>query len=297
MRFQSAVHFRAIPGIGRARPVPSREASVRRRATFELDSIDIDEAARDGHKDLCLGAAFPDTIQDHEIKAESCSGLGGCACWGKNLSRWSDLVEDPVCLTCAERWGETPETSAQPAELGDFSAEVAKRCEETSDGDDAGRQHQSGSRSGQPGGSTSESDYRNEHAAYRSGIGQPLDSVVRAHSSVCSVSVVNGGTLKSNRGSLHRHLEGSDGDKPAGRVLSDNWHRRRSRIGMNRSCYLFGVSSASWIRRRRSVGCGSKFLGTRASNAHAQSYRRRTHLQPSVHAPSAHTHTFTLRRN
>ena len=156
----------------------------------------------------------------------------------------------------------------------------------------AGSQRSAGSRSGQitepiaeQPGSKSDSVDRNEWAASRLDEGghcfdYPLDSFDCA--SDCSVSV-NLSALESNRGSLHRHLEGSDGSKPTGRVLSRKRNRRRSRVRINQCRNSEGVSPTMWSRRRRSVGCGpshavhERFAGTRR-RAHARSHTEQVHM-------------------
>ena len=183
----------------------------------------------------------------------------------------------------AGRWGEAPRSPARDL----FSVAAGTRCREAPVGGDAGSQRRDGGRGDAPEGEANRSDFQSECAGTELSFDQPLDSFV-ACASVRTGSTVNLSALESNRGSLHRHLEAGDGDKPAGRAFLGHRNRRRSRKGINRSCNSEGISSVMWIRRRRSADCSSKFLRPRASDAHVQPYRRCTHLRADAYMRQTH---------
>ena len=101
--------------------------------------------------------------------------------------------------------------------------------------------------------------------------GFPLDSFARAlHSDCGTVVSVNQGVLESNRGAVHRHLEGSDAVEPTGCTLFSAGLMIGNRLRFNSVCTSRGADSAMRIRRRRSVGRGTQ---SQRSNARTGKYR------------------------
>ena len=136
-----------------------------------------------------------------------------------------------------------------------------------------------------------DSDDREEHGEARlnerPSIGFPSGGFARsldASDASCNAR----SALESDRRLLHRHLEGSDGSKPSGRVLSGKQNRRRSRVRINQSRNSESVSpTVTWSRRRRSVGCGL----THAVHERFADTHRRAHTRS--HAEQVHAHART----
>ena len=167
-----------------------------------------------------------------------------------------------MCLHCAERWAVRPASAP---------ASVSRTPTTLDDGQSA---EKSGGRPVSP-------LYSFAHAR-RSDVGS-------------SVSV-NAGVLESNRGAVHRHLEGSGAVEPTGRTLLSVGRMSMSRCRLNSSCTSLGSANpAMRSRRRRSVGRGTQ---SQRDNAHADmgiaqhrhartgTYRR----MRSMHNAGARTH-------
>ena len=139
---------------------------------------------------------------------------------------------------------------------------------------------------------------RNDHSHQAEKVderpGCPLDSFGRSlHAgvdTVVSVSV-NQGALESNRGAVHRHLEGSDAVKPTGCALVSAGLMIGNRKRFNSVCTSRGADPAMRIRRRRSVG-----RGTQSQHQHARTGTYRHAHVVHVDGRRAHMHARALTR-
>ena len=179
----------------------------------------------------------------YTVQGLCCQGFAGT---------WADIDADPCVKCIAARFAAR---ALPPSRDNQRASCAADRCEEPSGDSDAGSQ-------------------RRRHECE--------GDMSRSFGECCIAFPNNNSSLKFDRGSLHRHLEAGDGDKPTERELSSDL--RRSPIGINRSCNSLVASPFPRFQRRRSVGSSSISCS----------------LLPAVCASDAHTHTGRpdgLRRN